>query len=141
MAKNIITDLVHRLQLVMMALTKTPGNWASILVAINQYLWQTLYNLFKNIDKALGFNRFFCYLRMVIRQFKSIQMIVALWALNNITAHRLLTACCRVPLDSYQYQITNNFKKLLDLKGEENTSMITVPILLVFRIHIGRLGS
>ncbi len=36
--KNIITDLVHRLQPVMMTLKKTPGNRASILVAINQYL-------------------------------------------------------------------------------------------------------
>ncbi len=64
-------------------------------------------------------------------------MLVAIRALNNITVHRLLTACCGVPSDSYRYQITNDFAKLLDLEGKENNSMITAPILLVLRIHIG----
>lgn len=40
-------------------------------------------------------------------------------------------------LNSYRHQTTNNFNKLLDLKGAENTSMITAPIFLVLRIYIG----
>ncbi len=64
-------------------------------------------------------------------------MLVAIRALNNITAHRLLTACRGVPSDSYRHQTTNDFEKLLDLEGKENTSMIIAPIFLVFRMHIG----
>ncbi len=63
-------------------------------------------------------------------------MLIAIWALNNITAHRLLTACCGVPSDSYRHQTINNFEKLLDLECKENTSMITASILLVLRMHI-----
>ncbi len=64
-------------------------------------------------------------------------MLVAIRALNNITAHSLLIARHRVPLDSYHPQTTNDFEKLLDLEGKENTSMITAPILLVLHMHIG----
>ncbi len=42
-----------------------------------------------------------------------------------------------MPSDNYRYQTTNNFEKLLDLKGKENTLIITAPILLVFCMHIG----
>lgn len=59
------------------------------------------------------------------------------WPLNNITAYRLLTAHCEVSSDSYYCQTTNNFEKLLDLGGTENTSMITSPILLILHIYIG----
>ncbi len=64
-------------------------------------------------------------------------MFVAIWALNNITAHRLLTTCSGVPSDSYRHQISINFEKFIDLESKNNTSMIIAPILLVFRMHIG----
>ncbi len=64
-------------------------------------------------------------------------MLVAIRALNNITAHKLLTARRGVLSNSYRHQTTNDFEKLLDLEGKENTSMITAPILLVLRMHIG----
>ncbi len=64
-------------------------------------------------------------------------MLVAIWAFNNIIAYRLLIACRGVLLDSYRHQTTNDFEKLLDLEGRENTSKITAPILLVLRMHIG----
>ncbi len=41
-----------------------------------------------------------------------------------------------MPSDSYRHQTTNEFQKLLDLEGKENSSMITAPILLVLRMHI-----
>ncbi len=63
-------------------------------------------------------------------------MFVALWGLNNIIAHRLLTAHYGVPLDNYRHQITNDFEKLLTLEGAENTLMITALIALVLRMHI-----
>ncbi len=64
-------------------------------------------------------------------------MPIAIRALNNITTYRLLSSRCAMPLDSYCYQTTNDFKKLLDLEGKENTSMITASIFLVLRMHIG----
>lgn len=64
-------------------------------------------------------------------------MLVVIWALNNITAHRLLTTCYRILSDSYRYQTTNNFKKFLDLKGQENTLMITATIFFVLYMYIG----
>ncbi len=64
-------------------------------------------------------------------------MIVAIWALNNITAYKLLTTCYGMSSDSYRHQTTNNFEKLLDLKDAENTSMITAPIFQILRMHIG----
>ncbi len=67
MAKETMTDLVHRLQSVVMALKKNPGNWSSTLVAIKQYWRQVLYNWFKNIDKLQGSNKFFCYLGTVVQ--------------------------------------------------------------------------
>lgn len=39
-------------------------------------------------------------------------------------------------LNSYCYQITNNFDKLLEQDVAENTLIITILILLVIHIHI-----
>ena len=64
-------------------------------------------------------------------------MFIAIWALNNITAHNLLTVHHRVPLDSYRNQTINDFKKPLNQKGVKNTMMITGPIFLIFCMHIG----
>lgn len=63
-------------------------------------------------------------------------MFITLWTFNNIIAHRLLTACCGVPSDSYRYQVTNKFENILDLEYVKNTLMIITPILLVLYIHI-----
>ncbi len=131
-----MTDLVCRLQLVVMTLKKNPGNRSSMLVVIKQYWGQALYDRFKNIDKELGSNQFFCRLETIVRRYKNRQMLVVIWALKNITAHRLLTTCHGMPSDSYRHQTTNNFKKLLDLEGKENTWIITAPILLVLYMHI-----
>lgn len=63
-------------------------------------------------------------------------MFNALWALNNIIVHRLVIAYCGVPLDSNCHQITNNFKKLFEQEGAENTLIITISIFLVIRMYI-----
>ncbi len=63
-------------------------------------------------------------------------MLVANRVLNNITAHRLFTAHCKVLSNNYCYQTTNNFEKFLDLESKDNTSMIIAPILLVLHMHI-----
>ena len=137
MAKEIIIDLFYHLQPFVTTLKKNPNNWSSRLAAINKYWKQAFYNWFKNIDKVLSSNKFFCHLGIVVKQYKNRQLLIAIWFLNNITAYRLLTICCRVPSDSYCFQITYNFEKLLDQKGMKNISMITILILLIFCMHIG----
>ncbi len=136
MAKETMTDLVCHLQPVVTTLKKNPGNQSSIFAAIKQYWGQALYDQFENIDKALGSNKFYRRLGTVVWQYKSRQMLVVIRALNNVTTHRLLTARHGVPSDSYCHQTTNNFEKLLDLEGKENTSVITAPILLVLHMYI-----
>ncbi len=135
--KETKTDLVCRLQSVVTALNKNLDNRSSTLAAIKQYWEQAFYDWFKNIDKALDFNKFFRRLGTVVRRYKSRQMLGSIWALNNITAHKLLTAYRGMPSDSYRHQTTNDFEKLLDLEGKEKTSMITAPILLVLHMHSG----
>ncbi len=103
MAKKTMTDLILHLQPAVTVLKKNLGNRSCTLVAIKQYWEQALYDWFENIDKALDSNIFFCRLGTVVRQYKSRQMLIAIWALNNITAHRLLTACCGVPSDRYYH--------------------------------------
>ncbi len=67
MAKETMTDLIRRLQPVVTALKKNPGNRLSMLTVIKQYWGQALYDRFKNIDKALGSDKFFRCLRTVVR--------------------------------------------------------------------------
>ncbi len=136
-AKEIMTDLIRRLQPVVTALKQNPGNRSSMLAAIKQYWGQAVYDWFENINKVLDSDKFFCRLGTVVWQYKSRGMLVAIWALNNITAHRLLTACHGVPSDSCRHQTTNDFEKLLDLEGKENTLVIIAPIFLVLRMYIG----
>ena len=140
MAKETMTDLVHHLQLVITEEKKNHSNQSSTFATINQYLGQALYNWFKNIDnrdKVLGFNKFFCCLGTIVRQYKTKQMLVVIWVLNNITVHRLIIAYNGMPSNSYCHQITNVFRKLLDQEDVKNTSMITILIFLVFRMYIG----
>lgn len=42
-----------------------------------------------------------------------------------------------MPSNSYHYETNDNFEKLLDQEGAENTLMIALPILLVICMHIG----
>ncbi len=78
MTKETMTDLVCRLQPVVTALKKNPRNWSSTLAAIKQYGGQAFYNRFKNIDKALGSDKFFRRLGTDVRRYKSRQMLVAI---------------------------------------------------------------
>ncbi len=40
-------------------------------------------------------------------------------------------------LDHYQHQITNDFKKLLELEDVENSSKVFILIFLTIGMHIG----
>lgn len=70
-------------------------------------------------------------------RYKSAQMLVIIWALNNITAQNILYAYWRILLDNFQHQITGNFNKLIKQSGKKNTTKITTPIFLVIKMYIG----
>lgn len=112
--KEIMTNLIDHLQPVMMAIKKNPNNRLTTLLAINKYWRQAFYNWSYNIDKPLNSNKLFYCLEIIVWQYKHIQILVALWASNNITSYRLLKACCGVLSSSYYYQITNSFKKVIE---------------------------
>ena len=78
MAKETMMNLVAHIQSIVSALRKSPGNRSKTLEDIEKYWGQALYNWFSNIDKALGSDKFFCYLGTVVKQYKNSQMLVAL---------------------------------------------------------------
>lgn len=84
----------------------------------------------------LSFDKFFYYPGMVIKQYKSLRMLVALCIHNNIIAHRLLIGCRRVLLDHYQYQTTNDIEKLLKQENLENTTKIAIASSLTIGMYI-----
>lgn len=63
-------------------------------------------------------------------------MLDAIWALNNITAHRLLIAHYGISSDSYCHQTMNNFEKPLIQENRENSLMITGLIFLILYMYI-----
>ena len=63
-------------------------------------------------------------------------MLVAFWALNNLTAHRLFNANRRVLSDHYRRQITNDFEKLLEQEDAKNILKVATPILPMIDMHI-----
>lgn len=64
-------------------------------------------------------------------------MLVAIWALNNFTAHRLLHVYYERLLNLYYYQSISNLKKLLKQKSGENIAKIDIPVFLIIKIYIG----
>ena len=74
---------------------------------------------------------------MIVRQYKRLQMLIAFWALNNITAHSLFITHYGVLLDQYRHQTTNNFKKLLEQEDAKNTLKVAISIFLIIGMQIG----
>ena len=103
MAKKTMIDLIRHIQPVMTALKKNFGNWSKTLSDKKNYWGQAFYNWFYNFNKMFASDKFFCHLETIEKQYKSSQMLVAFWALNNITSYRLLTTLCRVLVDHYCY--------------------------------------
>lgn len=67
MIKKTITNLIWDIQFIITRLKKNHRNWLRTLLDIKKYLKQAFYNWHYNINKALGFDKFFCYLRTNIR--------------------------------------------------------------------------
>ena len=76
-----------------------------------------------------------------MRRYKGPRRIIAVRAINYFTAHRILNIRIGVASNGYKHYKTNNFEKLLKEKdGSENTSIITTPIWVKIKIHIGSSG-
>ena len=66
--------------------------------------------------------------------------IIVIWAVNNLTAYKILTAYVKIFFNNYRHQTTNYFEKLLTKEDHENTPLITAPILINIHIHIRPTG-
>ena len=76
-----------------------------------------------------------------MRRYKGSCRIIAVWAINYFTTHKILNACINVVFDGYNHHTNNDFEKLLKQKdGSKNTSVITTPILVRIGIYIGSTG-
>lgn len=69
MARETMTNLISQLQIFMMAKNRFSGNnnWESVLSAINKYWEQAFYHCYHNIDKLLGYDKYFYCLGTIIR--------------------------------------------------------------------------
>lgn len=74
------------------------------------------YKKFYQIDKAFGSDKFFRFVGTVVRRYKSLCQIIAIWAINYFTAYKIFNACMNVASNGYKLYTTNNFKKLLNKK-------------------------
>lgn len=96
------------------------------------------YERFYQIDEAVGSDRFFRHIGNVVRKYKDLYRIIAIWAINYFTAHNILNAYMGVAFNGYKHYTTNNFEKLLKEKnGSKNISVIITPILVKIEMHIG----
>lgn len=74
-----------------------------------------------------------------MRQYQDLCKIIAIRAVNNFTAHKILIARMGIFSDTYKYQTTNNFEKLLAKEDNKNTTIITALILISICMYIGSL--
>lgn len=70
MAQKTMTDLIRRIQLIVTTLEKYSDNQLRILSDIKKYWKWPFYDRFYNINKALDFDKFFCHLGTIVRQYK-----------------------------------------------------------------------
>ena len=114
MAKDTMTSIITRLCPHITA-NKEKGVFCNkTLAAIDKY-WPGIgfYERFYQIDEAVGLDRFFRRVGIIVWRYKGPCWIIAVWAINYFTTHRIFNACIGVASDGYKYHTTNNFEKLL----------------------------
>ena len=138
MAKDTITGIIIRLRLHIIVNKEKTVFFSKTLAVIDKYwLGMRFYKRFYQIDEAIGSNRFFRYVGIIMKRYKSPGQIIAVWAINYFTAHKIFNAHIGVAFNGYKHHITHNFEKLLKKKdGSVNTSMIITPISVKIEIYI-----
>lgn len=63
-------------------------------------------------------------------------MIIILQIFKIIIVYKLFNICCGVLLNSYYYQIINNYEKLIDKINIKNIFKINILIFLAIYIYI-----
>ena len=142
MAKDTMTGIITRLRYHIIAHKEKGVFRSKTLTAMDKY-WPGMefYERFYQIDEAVGSNKFFRRFGTVMRRYKSLHQIIAIWAIYYFTAHKILNAHLIVVFNGYKHHTTNNFEKLLKEKDTlENTSMITTPILVRIGMPIQSTG-
>ena len=67
MTQKTMTDLIRRIQLIVTTLEKYSDNQLRTLSDIKKYWKWSFYDRFYNINKVLGFDKFFCHLGTIVR--------------------------------------------------------------------------
>lgn len=92
------------------------------------------YKHFYQLNKVIGFNKFYSQVSTIISKYQSAQKIIVI---NNFIMHRLFNPHAGVILDTFCYYTTNNWEKLIDQEDQENTVLIAIPILTTICKYIG----
>ena len=142
MAKDTMIGIIMRLYPHITANKEKNVFRSKTLAAVHKY-WPGIgfYKRFYQIDEAVGSDRFFRHVGTVVRRYKSPCRILAVWAIDYFTAHKILNVFIGVAFDGYKHHTTNNFEKLPKEKdGSENTFMITTIIFVKIGMYIGSIG-
>lgn len=109
-----MTDIISRLRPHVNANKKKGEHRTKTLQAIDKH-WggRGFYERFYQIDEAAVSHKFFRRVGTVVRRYKGPRRIIAVRAINNFTAHRILNARMGVSSDGYRNHTTNDFEKLL----------------------------
>lgn len=140
MARNTITGIIASLQPNITTNKRKSKNRASIFKKLEKDYGRAYYEQFYQIDKVIGSDKFFQQFGAVLRQYQSPCKIIVIWAVNNFTIYKILTTHVRISSNNYRYQTINDFEKLLAKEDNENTAIITAPILISIYMHIGPSG-
>lgn len=72
-----------------------------------------------------------------MRKYRGTRKIIAIQAINNFTAHKVLNPRVEVMSDTFRYHIINDWEKLIDQESKEVTTPILNRILTTICMHIG----
>lgn len=103
MAKNIMSNLFAKLRPHITANKGKSEHHTSTFKAIDKYWGRAYYKRFYQIDKIIELNKFFCHIGTIVRQYQSPCRIIAIWAINNFIAYRILNTYVGVSFDSYKH--------------------------------------
>lgn len=95
-----------------------------------------LYEYFYQLNKVIGSDKFYCWVGTIVCKYRDTRKTIAIWAINNFIAYKLLHLYVKVMSNIFCYYSTNNLKKLIDQKDKKNTALIATPILTTICIYI-----
>lgn len=102
-ARDTMAGIVASLRPHIIANKRKSENRASTLEALEKHWGRVYYEQFYQMDEVISPNKFFQRLGIVVWQYQGPCKIIAIWAINNFTAYKILTACVGISSDTYRY--------------------------------------